>query len=131
MGSLHRLLRIGACAGIAILAIGASLPSTMVGPGEWEVSKTVNGSDGEKVCLSDPALLTQWEHRSKQCERVILSSSPEHAEVHYTCNGGGFGTSRVDVLTPRSIKVDSQGISGGYPFAFVLHAHRIGPCEPR
>ena len=131
MGSSRLLLRLGACAGIAILAVAASLPSTMVGPGEWEVSKNVNGSAGEKVCLSDPALLTQWEHRSKQCERVILSSSPERAEVHYTCNGGGFGTSRVEVLTPRSIKVDSQGIAGGYPFAFVLHAHRVGPCQAR
>ena len=131
MESRHHLLRLGACCAVATLAIGASLPSTMVGSGEWEVSKAVNGSDSEKVCLSDPALLTQWEHRGKQCERVILSSSAEHAEVHYTCNGGGFGTSRVEVLTPRSVKVDSQGISGGYPFAFVLHAHRIGPCPSR
>ncbi len=100
----------------------------MVGPGEWEVSKTVGGS-GEKLCLSDPGLLTQWEHRAKQCARVILSSSTDRAEVQYTCPGGGFGTSRVEVLTPRSIKVDMQGISDGYPFAYVIHARRVGPCE--
>ncbi|MCY7280291.1 MAG: hypothetical protein LH610_05225 [Sphingomonas bacterium] len=99
----------------------------MVGPGQWEVGKAV-GSGGDNICLSDPALLMQWEHRAKQCTRVIISSSIDRAEVHYTCVGGGFGTSRVDVLTPRSVKVDTQGIADGLPFAYVIHARRIGAC---
>lgn len=130
MESRSRLSRFGVCAAIALAVGGASLPSAMIGPGEWQVSATVGGS-GEKVCLGDPALLTQWEHRSKPCARVILSSSVDRAEVHYTCPGGGFGTSKVEELTPRSVRVDSQGISDGYPFARTIFAHRVGACPAR
>jgi len=130
MESLARLLRLSACVGIALLAGGANLPSAMVGPGEWEVSKSATGS-GERVCLSDPAVLMQWEHRGEQCDQTLLTSSNDRAEVHYTCPGGGFGTSHVESLTPRSVRVDSQGISDRYPFALTIYAHRIGPCEGR
>lgn len=125
-----RLARFGACAAIALAVGGAGLPSAMIGPGEWQVSTTATGG-GEKLCLSDPALLTQWEHRSKPCERIILSSSVDRAEVHYTCPGGGFGTSKVEELTPRSVRVDSQGIADGFPFARTIFAHRVGACPAR
>ena len=130
MESLNTLVRLGACAGIALIVGAASLPSAMIGPGEWDVSQSATAS-GEKICLTDPGLLTQWEHRTKSCARVILSSAVDRAEVHYTCTGGGFGTSQVRELTPRSIKVDSQGISDGYPFARTIFAHRIGACPSR
>lgn len=114
----------------ALLLGGASLPQAMVGPGEWEVGKNA-ASRGEKVCLPDPAVLMQWEHRSKQCKRMIISSSLDRAEVNYTCVGGGFGTSKAQVLTPRSIKVDTQGIADGLPFSYVVHARRVGACQTR
>lgn len=129
MVSLIRPLRLVVCAAFALLVGGASLPSAMVGPGEWEVSKSATGG-GERVCLSDPAILMQWEHRTEQCDRDILSSSPDRAEVHYSCPGGGFGTSHVESLTPRSVRVDSQGIADRYPFALTIYAHRVGPCDP-
>lgn len=121
---------IAAAAGLLLLG-AAGLPEAMTGPGEWEVARSVSGAGGELHCLADPALLTQWEHRSKQCTRVVVSSDGERAEVHYTCVGGGFGTSKVQVLTPRSVKIDTQGISDGYPFAYVLHVRRTGNCPPQ
>ena len=114
------------CAGAGLL-VAANLPHAMVGPGQWEISKT-SGGGGEKICLPDPAILMQWEHRAKQCTRTIVTSSLDRAEMHYTCVGGGFGTSRVEVLTPRSIKVATQGIADGLPFGYVVHAHRVGAC---
>ena len=127
MESLRPFARLLACfAGVGLL-VAASLPHAMVGPGQWEVGKTA-GSGGEKICLPDPAMLMQWEHRAKQCTRTIVTSSLDNAEVHYTCVGGGFGTSRVEVLTPRSIKVTTQGIADGLPFGYVLHARRVGAC---
>ena len=128
MKLLDRLVRLAACATLAVAAGGANLPSALVGPGEWEVS-TSTATSGDRVCLMDPTLLLQWEHRGKRCERAILSSSPEHADVQYHCTGGGFGTSKVEELTPRTVRIESQGISDGYPFAFVLHARRVGPCQ--
>ncbi len=107
---------------------GASLPRAMAGPGEWEVGKTANGR-GERVCLPDPSMLMQWEHRGKTCERTILDGAIDRAEVSYTCSAGNFGTSRVRVITPRSVKIDTQGISGGLPFGYVVHARRVGDCS--
>ena len=127
MESLRPFARLSACFAGAGLLVAASLPHAMVGPGQWEIGKTAGGG-GEKICLPDPAMLMQWEHRAKQCTRTIVTSSLDNAEVHYTCVGGGFGTSRVDVLTPRSIKVATQGIADGLPFGYVLHARRVGAC---
>ena len=122
--------RAGACSILALLLSAASLPQAMVGPGEWEVGKNA-ASRGEKVCLPDPAVLMQWEHRSKNCMRMIVTASTDRAEVHYSCVGGGFGTSKVQVLTPRSIRVNTQGIADGLPFSYVVHARRVGACTPR
>lgn len=127
MESLHNQVRALACAAFAAVLMGASLPLAMAGQGEWEIGKTA-GRAGERVCLADPAMLMQWEHRGKQCSRVIVASSIDRAEVHYTCVGGGFGSSRVQVLTPRSIKIETQGIADGLPFGYLVHARRVGAC---
>ena len=127
MESPHPLVRVWACVAFAGLLVGAGLPLAMVGPGEWEIGKTASGA-GERTCLRDPALLMQWEHRTKQCTRTIVDTSLDRAEVYYSCAGGDFGTSRVQVLTPRSIKINTQGIADGLPFGYVIHARRIGNC---
>lgn len=126
----HFVARSGAGCVAAAMLIGASLPHAMIGPGQWQVGKTAGGA-GEKICLNDPALLMQWEHRTRQCSRNILTSSIDRAEVQYSCAGGDFGTSRVEVLTPRSVKVNTQGISGGLPFGYVIHARRVGACPAK
>jgi len=119
--------RLGVCSAFALMLVGASLPMAMAGPGEWEVAKSAS-ERGERTCLPDPAILIQWEHRAEQCKQTIVSASLDRAEVHYTCGGGGFGTSRVEVLTPRSIKINTQGIAGGLPFSYIIHARRVGAC---
>ena len=122
--------RVGLCCAVALLVGGASLPRAMAGPGEWEISKTASAR-GERVCLPDPAMLMQWEHRRKPCARTILNSSIDQAELQYNCPGGGFGTSRVQVLTPRSVKISIQGIADGLPFGYDVHARRVGDCPAR
>ena len=109
---------------------GAVLPAPMNrgGGGLWEVGKSASGAGSEKRCVADPALLAQWEHRSNQCTRVIISSTSDDAVIHYTCTGGGFGRSHIRVVTPRTLRIDTQGISGGLPFSYVLHARRVGSC---
>ncbi len=110
---------------------GASLPSALHGSGLWEVGKSANGAGRQRRCLPDPAILAQWEHLADQCTRVIISTGTSSSEVHYTCANGGFGTSHIRLLTPRSVRIETQGIAKGYPFGYTLHARRIGNCPAR
>jgi len=56
---------------------------------------------------------------------------PEGVLVHYTCARGGFGRSKIDVLTPRSIRIETQGIADDLPFNYVIQARRVGECSQR
>ena len=121
-------LRLPIIAAAAAVLGAASLPVALRGPGEWAVSTNATGTNATRHCLADPALLTQWEHRNVQCTRVILSGTAERGDVQYTCPGGGFGNSKVQVITPRSVRIQTQGISNGLPFGYTLHARRLGDC---
>ena len=130
--SVVRALSLSLLTAIPALALAApALPQAMKGAGLWEVSRSASGAAAQRLCVADPALLAQWEHRTAACTRVVISAGSDRAEIHYTCPGGGFGRSKVQVLTPRTLRIDTQGISGGYPFAYVLHARRAGPCPRR
>jgi hypothetical protein len=48
--------------------------------------------------------------------------------VSYKCGAAGFGESEIEVLTPRSLRISTQGISDQLPFNYVLQAHRVGEC---
>ena len=98
-------------------------------PGLWEVT----GAEHEQVlarqCVADVAALARFEHRGKACSAKVLKSSGSEASVEYSCGAAGFGHSDIDVLTPRSLRISTQGISGGLPFNYVLQARRIGDCQ--
>jgi hypothetical protein len=118
----------------AVALIGASAPGLSprsARPGLWDVSHSATGAAAERVCLADPMILTQWEHRGGACTRVVLSEHEADATIHYTCAGRGFGQSTITLLTPRSLRIDTQGISNGLPFAYSLHARRAGDCPRR
>ena len=113
----------------AAILTAATLPKALQGSGLWEVSTKASGLGGARHCLPDAAILTQWEHRQAQCTRVVLSATADRSDVRYTCPAGSFGTSKVQVLTPRSVRIETQGISGGLPFGYTVHARRVGMCE--
>ena len=48
--------------------------------------------------------------------------------IDYSCGGAGFGHSEITVLTPRSLRIETQGISDGLPFNYVLQARRVDDC---
>ncbi|QIK96265.1 hypothetical protein G7076_07225 [Sphingomonas sp. HDW15A] len=112
----------------AFAAGAASLPSALSGSGEWQVSTNATGTGGSRHCLADAAILTQWEHRRAQCTRVVLTGTQDRADVQYSCSNGGFGNSKVHVLTPRSVRIETQGIADGLPFGYTIHARRTGNC---
>jgi len=116
--------------GLAALLVGAAtLPPVIAQSGGlWEVSRSASGSRAVKVCVPRAAEFAQWEHRRIRCARDVISSSETHAVINYTCPSGDFGRSQVRVITPRTLRIETQGISQGFPFNYVLHARRIGDC---
>lgn len=94
--------------------------------GLWEVSRG-NGAR-QSLCVPDPLALAQYEHLRANCARDIVRDQQRRAEIHYTCAGGGFGQSTVDLITPRALRIETQGISGNAPFHYVLQARRVGNC---
>lgn len=113
----------------ALVLTAAALPPVIAGSGGlWEVSRSATGTNAERRCVRSASALAQWEHRSARCNSTVLSSSASESVISYTCRGGGFGRSHIRVITPRTLRIETQGISGGYPFAYVLHARRVGDC---
>ncbi len=80
------------------------------------------------VCIGDPAVLAQLQHRNTPCTRLVVSQDGEAATVHYTCPAGGYGQTSLRVETPRLVQVDTQGIVDNIPFAFRAEARHVGSC---
>ena len=128
-------VRIGLTVAIASLTAGlvaATVPRALapaVG-GLWEVSTSATGHNPTRLCVASPDVLAQFEHRNGRCKRSVIRDGGTNAEINYTCADGGFGRSAVTLVTPRSLTIDTQGISGGLPFHYKLYARRMGDCRP-
>jgi hypothetical protein len=70
----------------------------------------------------------QYEQRNAACTRSVIRDSGTETTIHFSCSGGGFGQSTISVLTPRSLRVQTQGISGNSPFNYIFQARRVGNC---
>ena len=116
-------------AGVAAVALAAAAaPSvfSQASGGLWEVTRA--GESPVRLCIADPGVLAQFEHRGGKCTRSIIRDGGSAATIHYSCGDGGFGQSTVTVLTPRSLRVETQGISDNAPFKYTLQARRVGDC---
>ena len=130
MGRLATLFLTAGAVGAAILVGAAQLPPifAQAQPGLWEIS----GAPGAKVparqCVADIATLARFEHRSSNCTTKIVGETANSVDVDYSCGGAGFGHSDVELVTPRSLRISTQGISDGLPFNYVLQARRVDDC---
>jgi len=126
-------VRIGLAATIFLSAglVAATLPRALApaAGGLWEVSTSATGHNPARLCVASPDILAQFEHRNGRCTRSIIRDIGTNAEISYTCADGGFGRSVVTLVTPRSLTIDTQGISGGLPFHYKLYARRMGDCQ--
>ena len=127
---------IGRPAAVALFAVmlaAAATPRALApaAGGLWEVSKSANGHDATRICVPSPDALAQFEHRQKQCARTVVSDKGTETLISYNCPSGGFGQSKIKLITPRSLKIETQGISDNLPFHYQLHARRVGDCAAR
>jgi|SRR4051812_1848480 hypothetical protein len=113
----------------AVALSAASRPAALaqVNGGLWELT----GSQFKqplRQCVADSMLLAQVEHRGKNCSRTVITDGESQTVIEYKCAGGGFGRSKISVITPRALTIETQGISDNFPFGYRLEAHRIGDC---
>lgn len=116
-------------AAIALFALTAAVRPAVFEQttgGLWEVSRANGGR--RNICIADPSALVQYENLRASCTRDIVRESPTSAEIHYSCQSGAFGQSTVELITPRSLRIETQGISGNAPFHYVIQARRLGSC---
>jgi len=121
----------GGLLALATVAAAAAVPKALVGvsPGLWEITGQPLRQRPAQLCIADLASLAQFEHRRSRCTRVVIRDLPTSTEIHYTCTDGGFGRSTIKRITTKSLRIDTQGISGSYPFNYVMQARRIGECQ--
>lgn len=126
-----RLGTIAAAGAAAVLALTAAQhPSALAETkgGLWEISGLPGAAAPAKQCVTDTAVFAQFEHRAKSCKLKVIKDGASSAIVEYSCGDAGFGRSKVDVITPRSLRIDTQGIADNLPFGYVLQARRVGDC---
>lgn len=119
----------GAAAALSLAAVQRPSALSPVKPGLWELAG-VPGTQPLRLCVTDMMALGHVEHRSRACTQRVLRDRPSTVSVDYTCAKQEFGRSEISVLTPRSLRIDTQGIAGGLPFAYVVQARRVGECAP-
>ena len=121
-----------ACGGAAALLVlaAAQRPSVLATarPGQWEFSGLPGTPGPVRRCVSVLTTLAQLEHRAQSCTQVVIRDGQADATIHYTCTRGGFGQTEMSQITPRSYRIETQGISGNAPFHYVVQARRVGDC---
>lgn len=122
------LLAGGFCLACAAFAAAQASVLAQVQPGLWEISGAPGAHIPVRECVGDIAALARFEHRSSNCTSRVLKDSGNSTEIEYSCPGAGFGHTQIDVLTPRALRISTQGISGGLPFNYVLQARRVEDC---
>jgi hypothetical protein len=132
--AMKRLAIVTAAGAAAMLTLAAAQrpgPLAQASPGLWEISGAEGAKSPIRQCLGDLAVLAQFEHRGRNCASTVISSTPSSTVIEYRCGDAGFGRSKIDVITPRNLRIDTQGISNNLPFGYVLQARRIGDCPPK
>jgi len=123
------ILAILVAAPAALLAAGPPAALTQVSGGPWEISGLPGSHAPVRECVSDVLTLAQFEHRSRHCTRPVVSEGKRSTVIDYSCGGAGFGHSELQVITPRSLRISTQGISDQLPFGYVIQARRVGECQ--
>ena len=127
--SLLLLAAVGTAAPAVTAAIAPAGVLAPVQPGMWEMSGAP-GMPPVRQCIADISVLARFEHRAKSCSARTVRESGNSTAIDYNCGPAGFGESDVTVLTPRSLRISTQGISDGLPFNYVLQARRVADCAP-
>jgi hypothetical protein len=127
-GRLGALAGVGAVALIALTAAQRPTALANAPAGQWEIKGVPGAKAPALQCLSDVLALAQFEHRGKSCTHRIITNAASSTVIEYSCGGDGFGRTKINVITPRNLRIETQGISDNMPFNYLLQARRVGDC---
>ena len=116
------------CGALTLMAAQQPTALARTQAGLWEISGAPGSKAPVRQCIADLAVLARFEHRANSCTAKVLKTSGSTTAIEYSCGGAGFGHSEVQAITPRALRISTQGISNGLPFNYVLQAHRIDDC---
>jgi len=130
-----RALRLAAAGTLILLCSGgaslqhrtALVALNAIEHGQWQLRETDGGTS--KLCVTNPATLLQLRHPGAQCTQVVVENSREVATIHYTCPGRGYGRTTISVETSKLVRIDTQGIVDGAPFASEFEGRKVGVCN--
>lgn len=137
------MLRVSKAAGLAALVLlcagvetsaqaPAPTPDALdaLEPGLWEFKELGRaGGQPERRCVTSLRELLQPVQPRLSCRHFISENAADHAAVAYDCAARGQGRTALRVETPRLVRVDSQGVAEGRPFAVRMEIRRIGACQ--
>ena len=131
MGIRRKVGLFGASAGGLVLLAATQHPLALAktSPGLWEIKGLPGGAAPLRQCVGDMVQLARIEHRGQACKQTVVSDTPAATVIHYTCGQNGFGQTKMTLITPRSLRIETQGISASYPFNYVIQARRVANCN--
>lgn len=96
--------------------------------GEWTLKPRSSAGSGKKVCLGDPGILLQIQHRGTDCSRYIIQDTANNVRVSYKCGNSDHGVTTIKRESSGLVQIQSQGIEGNAPFSFSVEGRRTGTC---
>jgi len=109
----------------------AHAPLAVVGaiePGQWQIKEIGTTTPPRSLCVNDPDMLVQLDHKGGDCSRFVIDDQPRLAVVSYICPAAGRGRTIIRLESPKDLRLETQGVFAGVPFDRSFHAHRLGPC---
>lgn len=120
-------LTLGAAAGLAPAATPAVFGKSRTGL--WQLDGIEGSKAPRRVCVTDFAELARLQHAGRKCTQTLIRETDSSATFSYQCSGSDFGQTKLDWVTSQSFRIQTQGISGGLPFSYLVQARRLGECE--
>lgn len=124
-------LALTASAIIAAPLAAATATTTIFGQlrlGVWEIRE--RGEDrARRVCVRTESDLVQLRHRGQTCRHILIEEKGASATVQYSCNGAGYGRTKIRRETADLVQLRSDGIDRGAPFSVEAEARRVGNCS--
>lgn len=120
-----------ACVTLAAPAFGTGPTLAMLDQlagGRWELREHAT-SQPQRLCVPSGRRLIQLRHPGAPCDTFVVEDGPVQVVVQYTCQGRGYGRTRIRRETNRLVQIDSQGIADGLPFDFSVEARQVGDCN--